>query len=267
MYPRLLPPPRLTSMSSRPRSFPASGADADDIADSFGQLSVSGGSGLYTQGLSLMPRPQLGGASGYPNGQSSGAVDSKPLPPLPDLNLYPFRVHAPTTRPSHIADRPNPYAVPPLPKPPLMQMPSPVHYGERPDLSIYHSHSAPPNPADQFPTRPRPPASVRPASRPTTNNLALPSGKTRASSVPPPSPTRFSSSDGEGQQCSGVTKAGKRCTRTVKTSHPVKDVERYCFQHMKDILSPTGFYWRNDDKEWVTFDGSLFHFYPFYVPI
>lgn len=46
-----------------------------------------------------------------------------------------------------------------------------------------------------------------------------------------------------------MTKAGKRCGRTVKAAPPVtlytdpdEPVERYCFQHSKEILAQTGFF-------------------------
>jgi hypothetical protein len=63
-------------------------------------------------------------------------------------------------------------------------------------------------------------------------------------------------------RCSGVTKAGKQCTRTVKTGpalstvDPDLAVERFCFQHSKELMKPTGFYSRKERKDkWVNFAG------------
>ncbi|KAF8078060.1 hypothetical protein FPV67DRAFT_1463957 [Lyophyllum atratum] len=66
------------------------------------------------------------------------------------------------------------------------------------------------------------------------------------------------------QQCAGVTKAGKRCTRLVKSGtaflqaqNDAEDgdspVEVFCFQHTKELLGPSGYYARKDGK-WVDFE-------------
>ncbi|KAF5381094.1 hypothetical protein D9615_003863 [Tricholomella constricta] len=66
------------------------------------------------------------------------------------------------------------------------------------------------------------------------------------------------------RQCSGVTKAGKRCSRQVKSSpaflQAAKDaddedspIEVFCFQHTKELLGPSGYYARKDGK-WVKFE-------------
>jgi hypothetical protein len=62
-------------------------------------------------------------------------------------------------------------------------------------------------------------------------------------------------------QCSGQTKTGKRCTRLVKIGPPLaivhpdaEDVERFCFQHVKDVFSQTGFYLMGD--EFIKFEGT-----------
>lgn len=77
----------------------------------------------------------------------------------------------------------------------------------------------------------------------------------------------------EGQvQCSGTTKAGKRCTRMVKVapalSQQINDdddddsddsepneLERFCFQHTKELLTSSGCYARKNG-EWVEFRGK-----------
>ncbi|KAF8163191.1 hypothetical protein B0H34DRAFT_650015 [Crassisporium funariophilum] len=67
------------------------------------------------------------------------------------------------------------------------------------------------------------------------------------------------------EQCAGVTKAGKRCTRKVKTgpallSPDIDDapgqstsLPRFCHQHTKELLGPSGYYARKNG-EWVTFE-------------
>ncbi|KAF8590465.1 hypothetical protein K439DRAFT_1329947 [Ramaria rubella] len=93
--------------------------------------------------------------------------------------------------------------------------------------------------------------------------LATPqiAGRTRASSTPPspssPSATGHSSTI----QCHGTTKAGKRCNRVVKAPPlvsffaPASDepVERFCFQHVKEIIGQSGFYSHKQGSGWIKF--------------
>ncbi|KAL1677029.1 hypothetical protein EV122DRAFT_215066 [Schizophyllum commune] len=92
----------------------------------------------------------------------------------------------------------------------------------------------------------------------------------RASSEPPEdSKPKKSAASGGQVQCSGVTKAGARCTRMVKSGPALasmrgsgssedddEEVLRFCFQHSKEVLQPTGFYARKngtwvDFKDWI----------------
>lgn len=84
-------------------------------------------------------------------------------------------------------------------------------------------------------------------------------GRARASSL-------STSSDPNNIQCSGITKTGNRCTRTVKSratlssydpDESIEPFEVFCFQHIKEVLSPTGFRSRKGDKEWVKFDDYI----------
>ncbi|KAG5646691.1 hypothetical protein DXG03_002681 [Asterophora parasitica] len=86
--------------------------------------------------------------------------------------------------------------------------------------------------------------------------------RSRASSTPTTPSDR--TIPGPRCQCSGVTKAGKRCTRQVKSSpasvQAQKDaededspIEVFCFQHTKELLGPSGYYGRKDGK-WVKFE-------------
>ncbi|KAF8628432.1 hypothetical protein AX15_003952 [Amanita polypyramis BW_CC] len=68
-------------------------------------------------------------------------------------------------------------------------------------------------------------------------------------------------------QCAAFTKAGKRCTRQIKSAisldgedsssdKGVEMIARYCFQHIKEINTATGFYARKngvwiDYKNWI----------------
>ncbi|CAE7113759.1 unnamed protein product [Rhizoctonia solani] len=76
--------------------------------------------------------------------------------------------------------------------------------------------------------------------------------KPRAASVPP-------ADTAPDTQCSAITKAGKRCTRQVKSGpalayqSPGVLLDRFCFQHTKDVLQPTGFYSHAKVNTWVTF--------------
>ncbi|KAJ3737649.1 hypothetical protein DFJ43DRAFT_987288 [Lentinula guzmanii] len=97
-------------------------------------------------------------------------------------------------------------------------------------------------------------------------------GRPRASSTPPTPTAGVSGVSGQ-IQCSGVTKAGKRCTRLVKggpalvsvwgaASPTSGNVERFCHQHAKELLGPSGFYARRQHRdqshgqglqEWIDF--------------
>ena len=84
----------------------------------------------------------------------------------------------------------------------------------------------------------------------------------RGSSEPPSSSDE--KKDQSDVQCSGHTKAGKRCTRLVKVGPPLaivhpdaEDVERFCFQHVKDVFSNSGFYLKRDEgQEFIKFEGA-----------
>ncbi|KAF9650836.1 hypothetical protein BDM02DRAFT_3184993 [Thelephora ganbajun] len=85
--------------------------------------------------------------------------------------------------------------------------------------------------------------------------------KRKRGSSEPPSPSDEKKDQSE-VQCNGQTKAGKRCTRLVKIGPPLaivhpdaEDVERFCFQHVKDVFSQSGFYLkRNEREEFVKFE-------------
>lgn len=88
-----------------------------------------------------------------------------------------------------------------------------------------------------------------------------PIDKRKRGSSEPPSPLDEKKKDPSEVQCSGQTKAGKRCTRLVKVGPPLviihpdaDDVERFCFQHVKDVFSQSGFYLKGND--FIKFEGA-----------
>lgn len=158
---------------------------------------------------------------------------------------------------------PNATTGPGRPRPPAMQMPVPY----APQQSRTMQYALMP---------PKPDPSLRPSSAPEVNNstysvppskpstpLILPPKRPRASSTPP---SPVSTRAGDQTQCAGITKSGKRCTRLVKNGGPAllglhpddETIVRFCFQHAKELLVPTGFYARKKTasggaSEWVDF--------------
>ena len=111
-----------------------------------------------------------------------------------------------------------------------------------------------------------------PSPRPQTNTSSASSSPARSaisvsSPAKPNNKSDLSISSGQstsskksgGQRCAGVTKAGKQCSRIVKTGYaPLLEPEDavFCFQHTKEIMSPSGYYSRKNG-EWVKFQGYL----------
>ncbi|KAF8520155.1 hypothetical protein BU17DRAFT_46876 [Hysterangium stoloniferum] len=92
--------------------------------------------------------------------------------------------------------------------------------------------------------------------------LASPRPPHKRSASTPSSPTLTDSGrSNPAAQCSGTTKSGKRCTRTVRAVPLVsvfapessEPVERFCYQHAKEIMEPTGFYSHKKNGGWVEF--------------
>ena len=146
-----------------------------------------------------------------------------------------------------------------------------------------------------------PPLSHRPLSLPAvpspippppdTTSISVPTTPLNtSSSEPPATPTKFnishtssavsaqtslSQAAAVSQQCAGVTKLGKRCTRRVKSGPALSRaleseespgsgnpaIERFCFQHTKELLRPSGYYARKNGV-WVDFTGQQ-RFLPF----
>ena len=134
-------------------------------------------------------------------------------------------------------------------------------------LTMVYAKSAPPD-INQYP----PPYirhqhhSSNPSSSPSSPQaLSLIQTHTRASSTPP-SQTSVTHSAGSGPtvQCNGMTKVGKRCNRVVKAAPllslfaPISSepVERFCFQHVKELLAQSGFYSHKQGGGWVEFSSA-----------
>ncbi|KAF5372994.1 hypothetical protein D9758_001597 [Tetrapyrgos nigripes] len=148
-------------------------------------------------------------------------------------------------------NQPHYLAPPPLPRPPRAVSDPPPSF---------------PNPVvfdPGFDPGSLPPSPARPPARPSISSASPPKpARLRASSTPP-SPIAVTSSSNSAStddvtQCSGVTKTGKRCTRQVKKGPAItgaqpddKSVERFCHQHTKELLNPSGFY--VSGTEWIDF--------------
>ncbi|EIN08043.1 hypothetical protein PUNSTDRAFT_88830 [Punctularia strigosozonata HHB-11173 SS5] len=87
-----------------------------------------------------------------------------------------------------------------------------------------------------------------------------PKPQRRNSTPSSPATSIAGSASGNTVQCSGQTKAGRRCTRQVKIPMSVarldededEAVEIFCFQHSKELMGQSGFYARQNG-EWVEY--------------
>ena len=65
-------------------------------------------------------------------------------------------------------------------------------------------------------------------------------------------------------QCAGITQENERCTRRFKVGpalcdnddHDPLPVDRFCFQHARELLVPSGFFSRKT-RDWVEFNGKF----------
>ncbi|KAJ7349151.1 hypothetical protein DFH08DRAFT_778108 [Mycena albidolilacea] len=194
---------------------------------------------------------------------------------------------------------PGHFSPPSLPQPPAMPMPVPSLHspGRRTSLTMQYAlqeTSEPPsllNVPSPFGGRPQslPPPAVHqsgsdsPFLSPQATGTASASPSAGSPTRTKPRPRRSNSAPTV-ETCAGFTKAGKRCTREVKSRGPAFSyrltgddidvdgnvssegaVERFCYQHIKDFIggasSVTGFYarkWMGEGKErgdevWVSF--------------
>ena len=117
-----------------------------------------------------------------------------------------------------------------------------------------------------LPPRPQTDTSSVSSSSPARSAISLssPTKPSNKSDLSISSAQSTSSIKSGGQRCAGVTKAGKQCSRIVKTGSTLlsEDADgstllpKFCFQHIKEIMSPSGYYSRKNG-EWVKFEGNL----------
>ncbi|KAF5324933.1 hypothetical protein D9611_004587 [Ephemerocybe angulata] len=195
----------------------------------------------YSAPPSTMPMP----FGTYPPDQQSLTMQ---MALDPSVNMPP----RPTSNPS------KPTASKPSSSTPYLSQPSKPANG-RPAALVSGSStpSSPPAKPPVTPTKPRP---SKGTAGQTPTRISSPEPSTSAPSTP---------SGKAGQvQCSGTTKAGKQCTRFVKAAPALDQVtdedygelnpplERFCFQHTKELLSPSGCYARKNG-EWVEFEAWI----------
>lgn len=124
--------------------------------------------------------------------------------------------------------------------------------------------------AQSPPVTPQKPARRRAQSRPSSTAASPSPAKASSISTTPTkaslstgsSPNRKSSPSRQTDvvQCSGITKVQERCTRMIKINYPFDGasdkIERFCYQHTKEVLKPTGYY-ACQNTIWVDFDGKI----------
>ncbi|KAK7049375.1 hypothetical protein VNI00_005976 [Paramarasmius palmivorus] len=253
----------LPSTPNPPRPVPQRPhSDNHDLVQSFDALALSGSKPnasdpSFVGGFNPYSQPQRTNGSRpppipmpEPHRKSSLTMQYALKPPdsAPNLQVPNYASGSPPSRP---------YSAPNFPKP--------VYANAYPATSPLPSNPSTPNvyagSQSVSPTKPLPSINTSTGGKPGKKP-----NRPRASSTPPsPSPN---TSGASGQiQCSGVTKAGKRCTRVVKNGPALtgvmgsntiggQTIERFCFQHTKEILIPTGFYARKQStktQEWIDF--------------
>ena len=229
------------------------------------------------------PPPSLrpaGGRMVAPRRQSSGGVvfpvPMHVVPPPPVLHDFkPFQIPTPHREGSgqsltmKYARGDHGPPVPPKDLPRRQPFP--------PTNSNVHLQGYPTAPGHTYQTRPgsdtslprplpasQPPTPAKPGTSPGSIFDTPPIDKRKRGSSEPPSPLSDEKKDQGEVQCSGQTKAGKRCARLVKVGPPLaivhpdaEDVERFCFQHVKDVFSQSGFYLKGKEgNEFIKFDGT-----------
>jgi len=246
----------------------------DDLVQSFDALALSGKKrDPNTQLNDKVPRHRVpskdGGFVGgfVPGFNFGGGGSAYPTPngwkPSPLRHDSPFTFGEPS-RPFAFSGNMPPSAS--LPRPPM-----PVPDGQTQSLTMQHALAAP------LHFGLTPPGPQTPPSRPVSTSALPPSLSSSASSKPavkvtpirrraasePPSPSTPSKNGTV--QCSGVTKAGKRCSRQIKSalalsaSHPDAQIERFCHQHSKELLGVAGFYSHKVADTYVKFEGNLYY--------
>jgi hypothetical protein len=125
-----------------------------------------------------------------------------------------------------------------------------------------HRYTLPPRTQTVFPVPITVPFS---APRPAPTNLHIaPTKPQRPRAASTPATSSLSSTS---ERCAGVTKAGQQCSRLVKLGPALSalsdsgdgdspSIERFCFQHTKEVLTPSGYYSRKTGA-WIEFIGKF----------
>lgn len=270
----------------RSESKPSTSPKRDDLVSGFDAMALSGQpSPTPNRSPKPVPHKEDGFVGGFsPNmnvyGSADGWVPSafrrQTLDNYPNNNNQPPSWASPSPAPAIPMPIPGQQSLtmqhalntitstPPRPGPSGLMPPN-----QNPWAQIYPSPHTPPSrpqsegvlPPPSYPSGPnsKPPSSPAPIDVKVTPTRARP----RASSVPPsPSTPTTPSKSGNTVQCSGFTKAGKRCTRQIKAAtsalantHPDAQIERFCHQHAKELLDVSGFYSHKVNDEYVKFEG------------
>ncbi|EMD34427.1 hypothetical protein CERSUDRAFT_117298 [Gelatoporia subvermispora B] len=91
-----------------------------------------------------------------------------------------------------------------------------------------------------------------PLQRDTSNDSSPPSPSSTSATGPPPDSVRCSAITQKGVRCSRKVQVGPALTRLDSTA----EVIRFCHQHVKQVLEPTGFYLENKltkTKQWIDY--------------
>ncbi|OBZ75630.1 hypothetical protein A0H81_04824 [Grifola frondosa] len=249
--------------SSSDTNLPAS-ADDDIVTRTFAKLTL--GESRKSTGERPAIQPNGGFVGGFssaapqllPKTRTSNDSDAVPPRPPPGAGSVSFPVPAVYGSPGPLPRPPGPV----MPVPQLSQTmqralngsPSRVKQSLRPPVAV--AMTRPHSDSSVFsPSTPHRPHAVHAPS-------SAPAKPPSSHASPPVTPTRRprASSTTATVQCSGITRAGKRCARPVKVGRAFvradqdvdEEPQRYCFQHTKDLLKPSGFYTVKDGT-WITF--------------
>jgi hypothetical protein len=253
----------------------------NDLVQSFDALALSGRKrDPSPQAIDKQPRPRVPSKDGAFVGGFSPAMnlagDGSAYAPPNGWKPTAFRPASDNNGPSRplYGGMPSPG---PLPRPPAFISMPVSDTQQQQSLTMQHALGTPPRPGlipyspQTPPSRPHSASVLPPPSYPSSSKNPSPSPpkpgvnvtpkRPRASSEPL-SPSTTPSKSGT-VQCSGVTKAGKQCTRQVKsgsalsTVNPDAQMERFCHQHSKELLGVAGFYSHKVTNEYINFQGNL----------
>lgn len=198
--------------------------------------------------------------SGLVHSFNSLALSNKPNHPSPEF-VGGFHLPCAPTKPSESGSAPSPHPAP------IPHTSPPGKYSLTMQMAL--------RPEDyNLPSSTIPQSSFQQSAMPSNTTAMIPNPETSSPALTPQKPTSSNSTSQSSspqvftnsQQCAGLTKSGKRCTRQVKSrpalfhalenaNHPDfrdQPIELFCFQHSKELMGPSGFYARKNGV-WVNF--------------